>query len=71
VYYQDASCRLETFREFEYEAISIQTEGTTSQGKTGPRSTAWKGLCLSLCALASRLCADFGSDFLWTFFGRW
>lgn len=40
VYYQDASCTLETFREFEYEAISIQTEGTTSQGKTGAGSAA-------------------------------
>lgn len=32
LYYQDASCRLETFREFAYDAMSIETDGTAAQG---------------------------------------
>lgn len=32
LYYQDASCRLETFREFAYDAMSIETDGSSAQG---------------------------------------
>lgn len=32
LYYQDSDCRLETFREFAYESLSIEMDGAASQG---------------------------------------
>lgn len=34
LYYQDSDCRLETFREFAYDALSIEMDGAASQGAT-------------------------------------
>ena len=45
LYFQDADCRLETFREFAYDALSIEMDGVTSQGARGS----------SCCCLAALL----------------
>lgn len=32
LYFQDADCRLETFREFAYDSVSLEMDGSASQG---------------------------------------
>lgn len=44
LYYQDGDCRLETFREFAYDAISIEETGVQSQGAKDVRFCCLAGV---------------------------
>lgn len=52
-YYQDASCKLETFREFAYDAMSIETDGTSAQGKEWCILVTGAFMRVFICSLAS------------------
>eukprot|EP00903_Cladosiphon_okamuranus_P014790 g13701.t1 len=52
LYYQDSDCRLETFREFSYESLSIETDGATSQVGFGECYARGNTGAITTCNLA-------------------